>query len=294
MPIRSRTNLYPGINPLLNNFLQYKTGWKGFHSWHLADIANAIEEKLPESYYATSEESLQIGVYDKLDMQLQKPSRTTPDITVYSTSETNIHPSYEIGEDVLTIPMIDTFPEKEEYIASLVVHKVEDGEYPGKPVTRIELLSPANKHSGSHHASYMNKRLKTIQAGLRLVEIDYLHARRPLLEQIKYYPDENFAKPYHVLVNDPRPDFVEGKIFVFSFGVLDEIPEITIPLDNNDTIQFDLNAIYQETFMKHRVYYQQLVDYEQEPVHMDSFTPADQQAIREHMAKIQQEQSSTP
>lgn len=290
MPIRSRTNLYPGINPHLNNFLQYDTGWKGFHNWHLDDIAVAIEQQLPDAYYATSEESLQIGIYDKLDIELQKPERTTPDITLYSTSEDTIHPTYEVEGDVATFPLIETLTEKEEFISSIVIYKLQDANSDDKPVTRIELLSPANKYPGSHHVSYMNKRLKTIQAGLRLIEIDYLHSRRPLLEQIKYYPQDEQAKPYHVLVSDPRPDFMDGKIYVYNFGVLDEIPTITIPLENNDTIQFDLNGVYQQTFGKHRYYYQRLVDYEQEPIHIESFTPADQQAIRDTMASIAESQ----
>lgn len=290
MPIRSKTNLYSGINPHLNNFLQFETGWKGFHNWHLGDIAVAIEQQLPESYYATGEESLQIGVYDNFDVPLQKPTQTTPDITLYSTSEETISPLYEVEGDVVTFRLIDTLTEKEEFISSIVIYKLQDGNNDDKPVTRIELLSPANKYPGSHHVSYMNKRLKTIQAGLRLIEIDNLHYRRPLLEQIKYYPHDTQAKPYHVLVSDPRPDFIDGKIHVYSFGVLDEIPEITIPLDNDDTIEFDLNTVYQQTFGKHRYYYQKLVDYEQEPVHMDSFTPDDQQAIRDTMARITETQ----
>jgi len=290
MAIRSRTNLYPGINPHLNNYLQYEKGWEGFHNWHLGDIAEILEQQLPPSYYATSEESLQIGVYDNLDMPLQKPTLTKPDITIYSPSETaSSLPSYEVKADVLTFPLIDTLPEKEEFVSSIVIYKLENDDN-DTPVTRIELLSPANKYPGNHHVSYMSKRLKTISTGMRLVEIDYLHTRRPLLEEIPRYPHDEEAKPYHILVSDPRPDLIDGRIFVYEIGTMDEIPAIIIPLDGDDTIEFNLNAVYQHTFGKHRYYYQKIVDYTQDPIHMDSFTPADQQAIRDTMAHIAETQ----
>ncbi len=295
MAIRSRTNLYPGINPHLNNFLQYKKGWKSFHSLYLADIARQIDRQLLEQftgYYTVNEESLQIGVYDNLDVPLGKPGRTEPDISIFSNHDPLMTtPSYKIEGDVVTFPMPDTLPEKDETLSSIVIYKMQDDILPGHPVTRLELLSPANKYPGSHHVSYLNKRTQTLESGVRLVEVDYLHSRRPILKNLKVYPDEADSKPYHIIVNDPRPTIPDGTIYVYTVGILDNIPKITIPLHGNDIILLDLNRIYNQTFEGSILFHQTFVDYSQEPINMDSFTPTDQQAIRDtmaHIAKTQQ------
>src|SRR5690606_31840147 len=99
----------------------------------------------------------------------------------------------------------------------------------GKPITRIELLSPANKPQGSHYGTYLVKRDETLRAGLRLIEMDYLHETRPILPGIPSYADgEQDAFPYHIIVSDPRPTFHEGKVNVYSFGVMDALPVIDI------------------------------------------------------------------
>lgn len=290
MSIHSRTNLYPGINPHLNNYLQYEKGWKSFHSLHLADIARQIDRQLLDQftgYYSANEESLQIGVYDNLDVPLSKPGRTDPDIAIFTNQEpSNFPPLYEIEGNVITFAMPDTLSEKDEIPSSIVIYKMENDVFPGRPVTRIELLSPANKYPGSHYVSYLNKRTQTLESSVRLVEIDYLHSRRPILKNLKIYPEEPKAQPYHVLVSDPRPVIPEGKIYAYNFGVIDEIPKVTVPLNGSDTISLDLRMLYNQTFEGSILFHQTIVDYSQEPVHMESFTPADQQTIRDTMAHI--------
>ena len=75
-----------------------------------------------------------------------------------------------------------------------------------KPVTRIEMLSPANKPGGSHFRDYATARDRALDAGLRLVEIDLLHERPPITTEIPSYRlGEADAYPYSILVSDPRP-----------------------------------------------------------------------------------------
>ena len=55
------------------------------------------------------------------------------------------------------------------------------------PITRIELLSPANKFGGSHAAIYLMNRQRTLEAGINMVELDYLHETRSPIQAIPDY-----------------------------------------------------------------------------------------------------------
>lgn len=243
MAIRADRNLYPGVNPHLNSFLQQPNGgWKGFHNLFLAQIYAALEQRLPAAYYVANEQSLQIGIYDA------------------------------------------------EYVASLVIYRMVEGGFPGEPVTRIELLSPANKAPGSDYALYLMKREETLYSGLRLVEIDLLHERRPILRAVPSYPDrEANASPYSITINDPRPTFQQGMARIYTFGVLDPLPALDIPLDDDDTVTVDFGAAYHATVNNSRLFRSILVDYEQLPAPFDAYAPDDQQRIREFMAKLADE-----
>jgi hypothetical protein len=49
MSIRSEKNLYPGINPHLNSFLQQKGGgWQSFHKDYITYLREALDVLLPE------------------------------------------------------------------------------------------------------------------------------------------------------------------------------------------------------------------------------------------------------
>jgi hypothetical protein len=293
MAIHSDKNLYPGINPHLNSRLQKSGGgWKGFHNSHLTDIARAVDARLPSGYYIANEQSLQVGTYDAETLSpVDKPSLSYPDIAVFregSTGSQSVSESHDIP--TLTLPLLELIDEPEEYIGSLVIYRLESGDYPGAPVTRIELLSPANKAPGSDYGAYLSKRAETLYSGVRLVEIDYLHERRPVIPRVPSYPDhEQNAYPYHIIVSDPRPNVPKGKADIFRFGILDPLPTINIPLDAADTVAINFNEVYQLTFESVRVFRTVLVDYEQAPINFDAYTPADRDAIRERMAAIAEE-----
>src|SRR5205823_1539424 len=121
------------------------------------------------------------------------------------------------------------------------------------PITRVELLSPANKPpDGSYHRTYEDKRKETLAAGLNLVEIDYLHQTpplRPLQELVRTYSPkgvqsrETDAVAYYVAVTRPHP--LESHpsrqglqlttdVDIYRFGVDQPIPTIALPLSKAD------------------------------------------------------------
>lgn len=242
MPIEARQNLYPGINAHLNSSLQQRGGgWEVFHTRHINDIQEALDQVLPPNYYAAAEKSLQV--------------------TLYGDEDTSSYVTLE-----------------EETINSVVIYQ-HTGTIPGMPVTRIELLSPANKPGGSDYRDYLARRVRVLESGVALVEIDYLHEQRPLLPQFpSYRDDDQGAFPYLILVSVPRPSMMEGRADLYEFGVESRLPKVSIPLAGDEAVTLDFQPIYNRAFAAARIF-SILVDYAQNPVNFDRYSPADRVKI---------------
>jgi hypothetical protein len=282
MPIYRPTNAYPGVNPHLNSRLQQRGGgWKAFHTAYLNALYEMLDERLPPGYSATPEDSLQIRVYD-------------PKMDGYPTLR-------QVGPDILirrsgTVSSVALVPEEAvaptTTLAMLPVEMVEDDELVAvvvyqnaRPVTRLELLSPANKPGGSHQTRYERNRLDLARQGIRLVEIDLLHELPPMLEDLPSYPDrQDGAWPYSINVIDPHPTFEKGRIDIYGFGVIDKLPIIDVPLENGDSVRVNFGKLY-DRVLSRRNFYEQ-IDYAQEPFNMTAYAEADQVAIRSQMKHI--------
>lgn len=287
-------NLYPGINPHLNSALQGEGGgWESFHAKHVADLAEHLDAILPVGYYAILEKSMQIGTFDRDTTEPLAPSaRTIPDVSVYreyaaSGAATSTPP---IQSPTLVFPLPITSPDEPEDITAVAIYEIVEGRVPGRPVTRIELLSPANKPGHTHYASYIQKRRETLESGLCLVEIDYLHETRPILDVIPSYKHrQTNASPYYILVSDPRPTFAEGNTAYFAFGLQDALPIFALPLVGQETTSVDLGAVYTHTFVASR-FVQAMTHYDQEPERFHLYSSEDQTFIRQRMVEIAQNQ----
>ena len=133
----------------------------------------------------------------------------------------------------------------------------------------------------AYHNEYAHKRRETVEAGLQLIEIDYLHASKPVIKGLPSYPNkENNAHPYIVLVSDPRPNLVSGETIYFAWHVDNSMPNFTVNLLGNDRIVIELGQIYNRTFESIRYYHQRVIDYEELPINFDTYTEADQQKIQ--------------
>ncbi|MBZ0298776.1 MAG: DUF4058 family protein, partial [Anaerolineae bacterium] len=210
MALQADRNLYPGINAHLNSFLQNESGgWRSFHAEHITDIAREVDQRLPSGYFTRSEKSLQIEDFDPGSGD-QGRSRTTPDVTIYRQRTSHRGLSQARIQEVvpsLTMPLPETLDEEDE-LTGLVIYQAGEGSILGRPITRLEPLSPANKRGGSHHEQYMHKRSETLKSGLRLVEIDYLHQTPPVIRVLPDYSSgAPGAVPYTILISDPRPTF---------------------------------------------------------------------------------------
>ena len=245
MPIHAPQNQYPGINPHLNSYLQSESGgWESLHAELVVQTRVALDAGLPPGYLAVAERSLQIS-----ELTLPTPvRRTRPDVTIYHQPPTTPTGGPTMpSAPTATLPLIETVLD-EDYLSTVIIYQ-QDGDNPlGRPVTRIEVLSPANKPGGSHHPRYLQKRIESLRGGLSLVEVDFLHERPPIIPTLPVYPGDEDAFPYTILVSDPRPRFEDGRVQIYGFGIVDPVLAVAIPLAATDVHVLDCGAIYQDVW----------------------------------------------
>lgn len=286
--LRSRKNEYAGINAHLNSLLQNVAGeWESFHTSHIVDIARTLNQRLPEGYEARVEKSLQIREIMLTDEGRRERRRSPqPDVTVVNTQPVMGSGIFAHPSGVITHPVIETMDvDPETLLNAVVIYRVNEDELTGRPITRIELLSPANKPPSEGYAQYREKRNSTLQSAMPLIEIDYLHQTAPVIKNVQRYPQAG-THAYMIVVNDPRPSVNSGLSALYGFDVDAPIPLVDIPLEHHEFVsQFDFGVPYNVTF-ENTITYQRIVDYSQEPPRFDTYSIDDQQRIRQRMDAI--------
>jgi hypothetical protein len=291
MPILSARNLYPGINAHLNSYLQAERGgWRSFHAEHIIDLARVINEKLPAGYFTRPEMSLQIDEVESFT-GFKQAGYTIPDTMIYQGRSLPRTESAApaIAIPVMELPLIETV-EEEDTLTGLMVYQMGSASEDERPVTRVELLSPANKPGGSHYDQYLAKRISTLKAGLRLVEVDYLHESRPVTRGQPSYKDQHQgSSPYMILIHNPNPTFEEGRTQFYPIAVDQPLPHIAIPLLGTDEVVVDFGEAYRRTY-ENSTYYPIRMDYATEPVNFERYHADDQARIRNVLANIRTQQ----
>ena len=153
----------------------------------------------------------------------------------------------------------------------LAIFSQKENKFPGELLVRIEMITPSIKENHDIASHYYKQREHAIDSEHCLIEIDYLHFRT------------DGTKPYCITITS------QNKTSTLYFGVADPIPIIQIQLNEPDVIELNLGKIYNHTLSNSRLFCNVIIDYEQEPIHMESFSPADQQAIRDKLQQIAQE-----
>ncbi len=282
-----RENPYPGLNAHLNSLLQtpgtedQPSIWHSFHTLHIAHIAEALNAQLPDHYIAFSEQSLQKRTSDD-DFGTIEVQRPQPDVTVFQQGTGVVVAVAVALEPTWQARIADVLEPVKQPRAVIIRELLPQGKL-GRIVTRIELLSPSNKPFHRHYPAYEARRMEAIDSDVPLIEIDYLHESRSVLLQLPIYPSHPDAHPYSIIVSDPRPNWTEGKISVYAFGVGEPMARFPVPLANDERLVFDLTPVYQHTFLAGR--WGNLLNYTTAPERFDIYSPTDQERIRALMTK---------
>jgi len=197
---------FPGMDP----YLEHPDLWPDVHNGLIAAIRDALSPLVRPRYYVALEER----TYLEEPAELVLVGR--PDLAVVARS-----PALDSASEVqraaamveVEIPMADAV--RETY---LEVRSVPAGEV----VTVVELLSPANKRSGTGRRVYLEKRELVFSTRTNLVEVDLLRAGEPMPTVSPPVVSE-----YRILISRPRK---RPKADLIAFGVRDPVPNPRRPL----------------------------------------------------------------
>ncbi len=255
-----RKNLYQGVNAHLMSRLQCEPDHRAFYTVFLVKLMLTLNKFLPDHYRA------------KLDDGVCSSPGLSHNGRFYPTNTKSRFDEVLTAEPDLYVPVM----EAEETPLAVLIGEINRF----RTVTRIELLSPREKTLEEKRTNYREKRLQVLRSGIALVEIDLLHETRPILYSLPRYPADAGAMAYYIAVTDPR---TSDKTAIYRFGVNQPIPVINIPMLYGAMLPYDIDRVYQETFEEGR--FGEEVEYRHDPPHMNTYSPPDQQKIREVMAK---------
>ncbi len=237
---------FPGMDPYLEN----PELWPDVHNRLIAALGDELSALLRPSYYVALEERT----------YLEEPGELVlvgrPDLTVVDRGGPEQAPERSRTETVVEVELPVGAEVRETF---LEVRTASEGEV----VTVLELLSPANKRSGTGRRMYLDKR-ELILSTRTLVELDLLRAGEPM-PTVR----PRVRSDYSILISRghrrPKADLIP-------FGVRDPIPPFPLPLRRGeDEPAVDLGKILHALY--DRASYDLRIDYEREPV--PPLTPPD-------------------
>jgi hypothetical protein len=191
----------PNPFPGMNPFLEKPARWQSFHQRFITYLADTIDSLLPEDYSA------------------------------------------DIGEDGMTAvleadPALEveywTEQRREPFI------EVRMGSEPGRLISVIELLSPANKIPGKGRKVYLRKQARLLRSTTHLMEIDFLRGgEHTVAVQRDGLPDNGWD--YVVCLHRGRS---QTKFDCWPISLPERLPRVNVPLSgDNPDIVVDLQAV---------------------------------------------------
>lgn len=217
---------FPGMNP----YLEQRDVWQDFHNRCLTHIADALSNKTGAAYVV------------KLETRLVLEEIDASERVFIGRADVGISEGYRGGVAVAE-PIATSAPLQlplPEFDVSHH-HYLEILDRDRRVVTVIELLSPANKESGSDLEGYQAKRLNILRSKAHFVEIDLRRGgKRPS-------PPEIPACDYYALVSrrEDRPQSCS----CWPFSLRGPIPQIPIPLNRPDPdVLLDLKSALDRTY----------------------------------------------
>jgi hypothetical protein len=212
---------FPGVDP----YVESHGYWPDFHKSFMVYCSDAINEHLPDDYYARIDE--RVNLVSEPDA---RDSRFRPDVAEGWRRTVSV-PAAE-GEPV-PVTLESLYEERQVFIK--ILH------HPDRSlVTVIELLSPADK-DGPGRVLYLARRNDLLVQPVHLVELDFLLGGARLPTRGALPPGDYYAT---VARADHRP--VCG---VYDWTVRKPFPKVGVPLLPSDPdIPLDLAALFTRVY----------------------------------------------
>lgn len=233
--------------PLLDHFhlpLAGRRHWESFHSQWAACIASALNDELPEDYFA--EAQVHAGPRIEVDVATWQETGSSSDgVTTLPLTKPTLVPAD------MTIPTM--FP------AEFGVHIYENS---GGPmlVAAIELVSPANKDRSESRQVFAVKCAAYIHRAIGLIVVDIVTNRNssPFADLLNLLsPGRTVPSPSLLTAVSYLPKRVDGtdalEIRHRPLAVGELLPDLPLALGGLDHVNVDFEASYEEARKRNRL-----------------------------------------
>jgi hypothetical protein len=232
---------FPGMDP----YLESPDWFPDLHAGLIFLIKEAIQRKLPESYYAQSSQRVWLE---------HTQQHFEPDVEVVQSAQRSrkrrrggdlalLPEPQEGGPVIVMVETIEHGPFKQNF---LEIRRRRGKEV--QIITSIEVLSPSNKKRGHpSREQFLEKQRKMLEGGTHLVEIDLLRGGADTMAVPREIVKAQ-AGPFDYLVSIHR--FNRPKEFlVYPIPMARRLPEIGIPLLPGDPdVPLDLQAAFNRAY----------------------------------------------
>lgn len=235
---------FPGMDP----WLEAPTEWPDVHHALITEIRNALQPELrSHGYYAKISERVLITephrpIYPDVSViRARRPRNGSPSTAVLVPDEPL---QVTLAEQEITEGYVEIFRQKDHLL-----------------VTAIEVISPTNKSNPQGRELYQQKQRELREAGVHLVEIDFIRRGVPIVDVTETDLQPLPAWDYLIVLGRRGVPYVE----IYPLRLRDRLPRCRIPLatDQSQDAVLDLQAAFQ------RVYdsgpYPERLDYHQPP-----------------------------
>ncbi|QEL17912.1 DUF4058 family protein [Limnoglobus roseus] len=233
--------------PLLDHFhppLAGRRHWESFHAQWASAIASALNQSLPEDYFAEA----QVHAWPRIEV----------DVATFGESAA-------VGGGVATLPQVvpqltaadltmpATFPPE------FGVNVYETGSGPTL-VAAVELVSPGNKDRDETRRAFAAKCATYIQRAIGLIVVDIVTSRnsRPFDELLALvYPGQALPHTNPLTAVSYRPVRVNGadslELRIRSLVVGEALPELLLALGGLGHVMVNLEATYEDARERSRL-----------------------------------------
>ena len=242
---------FPGMDPFLELY------WGDVHQRLITYMSDAIQLDLPDDLRSRVEER----VFVEADVGYSR--RIVPDVRISEIGVPNRRNRADV-EGTIAVEPTET-SESEPYVFELLGLEITEGFIEirerggGKVVTVIEILSRANKLSGSGHEQYRRKQDEILRSTASLVEIDLVRAGRRVLSLPSSDIPEQHRSDYLTCIS---PGWNRPRRELYAMPLQKRLPPIRIPLRSSDApVKIDLQALVDHAYEAGRF---DDIDYSQE------------------------------
>jgi hypothetical protein len=227
----SMPSVFPGMDPYIEG-----QEWEDFHHHFIEALHNALLPQVRPSYVVRVEKRIYVehqveGVFRSIRPDLAVVEEPSSNVPLRGAGAAREHTS--LAPVMLTVPLPEEIRE-----AYLVIRSRQSLEV----VTVIEVLSPANKRSGSDgRREYLAKREAVLRSSVHLVELDLLRGglRLPTNEAL---PEGDY---YAFVCRAPKRPRVE----VYAWALRHRLPSVPVPLSGSDPdAALDLGTIFASAY----------------------------------------------